>query len=101
MYEEVIEKINTADYEDAYKLIVDIKKKSSNYDGELAILEAETCYQMGYRQEMFHAIGKGIQIEPENYELFFYWVTIIWMLICNRHICVMNRRNSIVKIMKI
>ena len=26
MYEEVIEKINTADYEDAYKLIVDIKK---------------------------------------------------------------------------
>ena len=33
MYEEVIEKINTADYEDAYKLIVDIKKKSSNYDG--------------------------------------------------------------------
>ena len=71
MYEEVIEKINTADYEDAYKLIVDIKKKSSNYDGELAILEAETCYQMEYRQEMFHAIGKGIQIEPENYELFF------------------------------
>ena len=46
MYEEVIEKINTADYEDAYKLIVDIKKKSSNYDGELAILEAETCYQI-------------------------------------------------------
>lgn len=70
MYEEVIEKINAEDYEAAYKLIIDIKK-SDHYEGKLAILEAETCYQMGYRQEMFNAISKGIQIEPENYELFF------------------------------
>lgn len=70
MYEEVIEKINAEDYEAAYKLITDIKK-SDHYETKLAILEAETCYQMGYRQEMFNVISKGIQIEPENYELFF------------------------------
>ena len=71
MYENIIAKVNNAQYEEAAEMISAVKKDLQSYDDVLAVLEAEICAQLGNREGMFQAIRNGLRYNYANYELFF------------------------------
>jgi len=80
--ENVIEKLNMlfsiGDYDNAEKIIESARKVPDLYNDIVAIYDANLCLSRGDDEQMWSAIKRGLECNPENYELYvmlgeYYW----------------------------
>ncbi len=69
MWNDIREQIINGDFAKARTLIDQKKPGLEAYDDIFAYLEASVCEVEQDREGMFDAIAKGLQYNPQNYEL--------------------------------
>lgn len=71
MWNDIREQIINGDFAKARTLIDQKKPRLEAYDDIFAYLEASVCEVEQDREGMFDAIAKGLQYNPQNYELYY------------------------------
>ncbi len=71
MWNDIREQIINGDFAKARTLIDQKKPGLEAYDDIFAYLEASVCEAEQDREGMFDAIAKGLQYNPQNYELYY------------------------------